>query len=88
VTRWLEGASRRRPYIRETTGTEAEDALDFLEQWPLEKRGMVFEMTQGALYADHDARLPMVTARRVRRMGSIGGYPGGCFDCAGMDDGT
>jgi hypothetical protein len=40
-----------------------EDAVDFLEQWPLDKRGMVFEMTQEALYSAYDARLPMVAAR-------------------------
>lgn len=41
------------------------DALDFLEQWPLDKRSMVFEMTQEALYAAYDARLPMVAAQNA-----------------------
>ena len=41
------------------------DALDFLEQWPLDKLSMVFEMTQEALYAAYDARLPMVAAQNA-----------------------
>ena len=41
------------------------DALDFLEQWPHDKRGMVFEVTQQALYSAFDARLPMPAARNA-----------------------
>ena len=42
-----------------------EDAVDFLEHWPQDKRGMVFEMTQQALYSACEARLPLAAARNA-----------------------
>ena len=42
-----------------------EDAVDFLEQWPQDKRGMVFEMTQQALYSACGSRLPLAAARNA-----------------------
>ena len=41
------------------------DALDFLEEWPVDRRGMMFEMTQGALYDAHDGRFPIAAARNA-----------------------
>ena len=35
------------------------DALDFLDRWPDDRRGMMFEMTQTALYRAHDGMMPL-----------------------------
>ena len=41
------------------------DALDFLSGWPTDRRGMMFEVAQEALYSAHDGRLPMAAARNA-----------------------
>src|SRR4051812_20788740 len=41
------------------------DALEFLEEWPSNQRGMTFEITQGALYGAYDSRLPAEAARNA-----------------------
>ena len=41
------------------------DALDFLDEWPADQRGMMFEATEEALHSAHDGRLPMSAARNA-----------------------
>ena len=41
------------------------DALDFLDEWPADRRGMMFEVAQQALNSAHDGRLPMTAARNA-----------------------
>ena len=39
------------------------DALDFLDDWPADQRGIMFDMTQDALYSGQDGRMPTSAAR-------------------------
>ena len=41
------------------------DALEFLEEWPTERRSMMFEITQGALHGAHDGRLSIAAAQNA-----------------------
>ena len=41
------------------------DALDFLDEWPADQRGMMFEATELALHSAHDGRLPVTAARNA-----------------------
>ena len=41
------------------------DALDFLDGWPDDRRGMMFQITQTALYRAHDGMMPIVAARNA-----------------------
>jgi len=39
------------------------DALDFLDEWPADRRGMMFDVAQEALHSAHDGRFPLTAAR-------------------------
>jgi hypothetical protein len=41
------------------------DALDFLDEWHADRRGMTFEVAQQALDSAHDGRLPMTAAQNA-----------------------
>lgn len=41
------------------------DALDFLDEWPRKRRGVIYETAQRALHAAHDGRYPVSAAREA-----------------------
>ena len=41
------------------------DALDFLDEWPVDRRGMMFEVAEEALHSAHDGRFPITAARNA-----------------------
>lgn len=41
------------------------DALDFLDEWPADRHGMMFEFAQEALHSAYDGRLPITAARNT-----------------------
>jgi hypothetical protein len=41
------------------------DAIEFLEEWPVEDRGLAHEVALGACYAAHDGRRPVEAAKRA-----------------------
>ena len=56
------------------------DAIEYLEQWPVEKRGLIHEAACEACYAAHDGRKPIETARKAfmtwaRRVGILEDFP-------------
>ena len=49
--------------IREIGGVW--DAIEFMEEWPVQRRGLIYETALDACYAAHDGRKPLETARRA-----------------------
>ena len=41
------------------------DAIEFMEEWPIQRRGPIYETASDACYAAHDGRKPLETARRA-----------------------
>ena len=41
------------------------DAIEFLEEWPIQRRGLIHEVTCETCYAAHDGRKPVDTARKA-----------------------
>ncbi len=41
------------------------DAIEFMEEWPVRARGVIYETASDACYAAHDGRKPVETARRA-----------------------
>ncbi len=41
------------------------DAIEFMEEWPVPGRGLIYETALDACYAAHDGRKPVETARRA-----------------------
>lgn len=64
------------------------DAIEFLEEWPVERHGLLHAAASDACYSAYDGRTSVEAARKAFAMGPQGEGDRGCARSSGVDDRT